>query len=164
MVDGAGYSWTNVVGTTTGNMPNPDGGYYTQGRTGNGYARISANFQSDNNYLKNLITDLGIWDKTYSYNVEDYTITVESNVEVITVSADKGDDNQEIEGLGPHPLDVGNNEIPVVVTAENGETRIYYLNVIDIFTHFALNKELFENKGIIILRNRDKIHRPFKKI
>ena len=42
MIDGAGYSWTNVKGSLE-QMPNPSGGYYTSGRghTGNGYAKIT---------------------------------------------------------------------------------------------------------------------------
>lgn len=42
MIDGAGYSWTNVKGEQV-QMPNPQGGYYDLGvgHTGNGYARIT---------------------------------------------------------------------------------------------------------------------------
>ena len=42
MIDGAGYSWTNVKGSLQ-QMPNPAGGYYASGvgHTGNGYARIT---------------------------------------------------------------------------------------------------------------------------
>ena len=43
MIDGKGYPWTNVVGTTYEQMPNPEGGYYDEGvgHSGNGYARIT---------------------------------------------------------------------------------------------------------------------------
>ena len=42
MIDGSGYSWTNVKGSLE-QMPNPSGGFYaTQtGHSGNGYARIT---------------------------------------------------------------------------------------------------------------------------
>ena len=42
MIDGSGYSWTNVKGSLK-QMPNPNGGYYASGtgHTGNGYARIT---------------------------------------------------------------------------------------------------------------------------
>ncbi|MBQ6438374.1 hypothetical protein IJJ12_03270 [bacterium] len=42
MIDGAGYSWTNVKGSLQ-QMPNPSGGYYASGvgHTGNGAARIT---------------------------------------------------------------------------------------------------------------------------
>ncbi len=42
MIDGAGYSWTNVKGALR-QMPNPAGGYYAAGvgHTGNGAARIT---------------------------------------------------------------------------------------------------------------------------
>ena len=42
MIDGAGYSWTNVKGALT-QMPNPNGGYYGSGvgHIGNGYAKIT---------------------------------------------------------------------------------------------------------------------------
>ena len=43
MIDGKGYSWTNVVGTSYEQMPNPQGGLYDAGvgHTGYGYARIT---------------------------------------------------------------------------------------------------------------------------
>ncbi len=42
MIDGAGYSWTNVKGSLQ-SMPNPSGGYYASGtgHTGHGAARIT---------------------------------------------------------------------------------------------------------------------------
>ena len=42
MIDGAGYSWTNVKGSQEA-MPNPTGGYYDLGvgHTGNGFVRIT---------------------------------------------------------------------------------------------------------------------------
>ena len=42
MIDGAGYSWTNVKASLE-QMPNPNGGYYASGtgHTGNGHARIT---------------------------------------------------------------------------------------------------------------------------
>ena len=42
MIDGAGYSWTNVKGSLE-QMSKPSGGYYTSGtgHTGNGYAKIT---------------------------------------------------------------------------------------------------------------------------
>ncbi len=42
MIDGKGYSWTNVKGELK-QMPNPDGGYYDlgKGHSGNGFARIT---------------------------------------------------------------------------------------------------------------------------
>ena len=42
MIDGTGYSWTNVKGEQA-QMPNPSGGSYSLGvgHTGNGYARIT---------------------------------------------------------------------------------------------------------------------------
>lgn len=45
MIDGAGYTWTNVKAATVGTnlMPNPGGGTYASGvgHSGNGYARIT---------------------------------------------------------------------------------------------------------------------------
>ena len=42
MIDGTGYSWTNIKGVQK-QMPNPSGGYYANGvgQSGNGYARIT---------------------------------------------------------------------------------------------------------------------------
>ena len=40
MVDGGGYTWTNVKGSQTG-MPTHDGTSTMTGNTGNGYAKIT---------------------------------------------------------------------------------------------------------------------------
>ncbi len=43
MLDGKGYPWTTVIGTTLEQMPSPTGGFYSagEGHSGNGYARIT---------------------------------------------------------------------------------------------------------------------------
>ncbi len=40
MIDGAGYSWTNVKGVYTG-MPSHDGKSTMTGNSGHGYAKIT---------------------------------------------------------------------------------------------------------------------------
>ena len=66
--------------TIAGNasMPNFAGTANMTGNNSNGYARIRSNFLSDNNYLRNITTETGEWDKEYSPEVRDYTITIDS--------------------------------------------------------------------------------------
>lgn len=60
----------------------------------------------------------------------DYNVTVPNDVEKINVYAKTQDPNAKItSGTGDHNLNVGENAIQVVVTAENGNTQTYTINV-----------------------------------
>ena len=60
----------------------------------------------------------------------DYNVTVPNDVEKINVYAKTQDSNAKItSGTGDHNLNVGENAIQVVVTAENGNTQTYTINV-----------------------------------
>ena len=62
---------------------------------------------------------------TYTYNV-----TVPNDVESVNVYAKTQDTKAKItSGTGKHTLDIGNNDINVIVTAEDGSTQTYTINV-----------------------------------
>ncbi len=62
---------------------------------------------------------------TYTYNV-----TVPSDVENVNVYAKTQDTKARItSGIGNHNLDIGNNNINIIVTAEDGSTQTYTINV-----------------------------------
>ncbi len=62
---------------------------------------------------------------TYTYNV-----TVPNDVESVNVYAKTQDTKARItSGIGNHNLDIGNNNINVIVTAEDGSTQTYTINV-----------------------------------
>lgn len=62
---------------------------------------------------------------TYTYNA-----TVPNDVESINVYAKTQDTKAKItSGIGKHTLDIGSNDINVIVTAEDGSTQTYTINV-----------------------------------
>ena len=62
---------------------------------------------------------------TYTYNV-----IVPNDIESVNVYAKTQDTKAKItSGTGKHTLDIGNNDINVIVTAEDGSTQTYTINV-----------------------------------
>ena len=79
--------------------------------------------RSDNNYLSELNLSEGTieFDKTQL----EYNVTVLNEIETIEVTAKTEDTKAKYKINAPKKLEVGENEITIVVTAENGSTREY---------------------------------------
>ena len=79
------------------------------------------------------LSDLGITPndfKGFKSATLNYSVTVPNDVESINVYAKVQDAKAQItSGTGNHKLDVGTNDIQVIVTAENGNTQTYTINV-----------------------------------
>lgn len=59
-----------------------------------------------------------------------YNVTVPNDVESVNVYAKTQDTKAKItSGIGSHNLDIGSNDISVIVTAEDGSTQTYTINV-----------------------------------
>ena len=82
--------------------------------------------KSNNNKLKSISIEgyeiVKIDDKNYS-------LTVENNVDKITIKAEADDSKSTISGTGEKTLTVGENKIEVVVTAENNEKNTITIKV-----------------------------------
>lgn len=83
--------------------------------------------RSTNNYLKSL--ELSDGNISFNKNTLNYTFTVKNEVESINIKAVAEDEKAKISGVGTKTLKVGNNAITIKVTAENGKTRNYVINV-----------------------------------
>lgn len=64
---------------------------------------------------------------TFNKNITNYSLTVPYSVSSITVNATKEDNKASLTGTGAKALNVGNNTIQVVVTAEDGITKKTYI-------------------------------------
>lgn len=84
---------------------------------------------SPNNLLSSLSVSAGGLTPTFQRFTQSYDVTVENSVSSITVNAAAADGKARISGTGNYNLNVGNNEIEVKVTAENGDVRTYKLHV-----------------------------------
>ena len=99
------------------------------------------------------LSDLGITPndfKGFKPGTLNYSVTVPNNVEKVNVYAKTQDAKAKItSGTGNHDLIVGENAIQIIVTAENGDTQTYTINV----TREEAAQE--ENKEQEILPNSD---------
>ena len=86
--------------------------------------------KSNNTNLNSLKTEDYNLIPNYSNDNNEYTISVPYTKTTITVSAEKSEEVQEIEGLDTYNLVVGSNNIDVRVIAEDGTVRIIKINVV----------------------------------
>ena len=84
---------------------------------------------SSDSTLKSLSVDKGKLNPTFDSEKFDYSLSVNNDVEKITISAEKNNENASIDGLGEKELKVGVNTFEIKVTSENGESRTYTLTV-----------------------------------
>lgn len=85
---------------------------------------------SPNYMLKALsVTDCTLT-PTFDMNETTYSAIVENSVSSVTVSATAYDSAATISGTETKSLNVGTNTIKVVVTAGNGDTRTYTINIV----------------------------------
>ena len=69
-------------------------------------------------------------DPEFNKDTLSYTVEVDNEVEEITVLGLATSNYAKVDGNGKYTLSEGNNEINLVVTAENGDIRTYKLNVV----------------------------------
>lgn len=95
------------------------------GSNGGGYSNY--NYSDDNN-----LSSLNIegFDIKFDSSVTEYSITVPNDTKKVKVGASANDGNASVEGIGDYDVKEGNNEINIVVTAENGDTKVYKINVV----------------------------------
>ena len=84
---------------------------------------------SSDSTLKSLSTDKGKINPSFDPEKFDYSLSVNNDVDKITISGEKSSDKAEVDGLGEKELQVGVNTFEIRVTSENGESRTYTLTV-----------------------------------
>ncbi len=85
---------------------------------------------SPNNTLASLSVEGQTITPNFGKFVHEYGLIVENSVTSINVVANKADSKAVLTGTGSRPLQVGDNKIDVVITAENGDVRTYTINVV----------------------------------
>ena len=84
-----------------------------------------------NNWLKTLTIDGYSLTPTFDLSKEQfYSLIVENAVSSINLKATAVSAKATVSGTGTIPLQVGNNTVTIVVTAENGDVRQYQINVV----------------------------------
>ncbi|MFD0586490.1 S-layer homology domain-containing protein [Paenibacillus sp. GCM10027627] len=154
----AAVSGSTTEYTVTG-LTNGETYYFTikavfQGRESAASNEVSATPKSGNANLNNLLLTGGILHPTFSSAVTTYTAAVANHVDNVTLSPtlSEGHASLKVNGTavasgsasGAIPLNVGNNIIEVVVTAQDGTTKTYTVTV----TRAASSSG---NNGVIVI-------------
>ena len=85
---------------------------------------------SPNNWLKSLIVGNYSLTPTFTGGTTDYSIILDYSVTNVTVSATAVNGKAVIQGTGSTALQVGENKIPITVTAQNGTVRTYTVTIL----------------------------------
>lgn len=84
---------------------------------------------SDDNTLKSLSVSGYSITPNFSKDILEYNITVPNEAANIKVNAEVNNAKAKVEIIGGSDLQVGNNKVEVKVTAQNGTTKSYIINV-----------------------------------
>lgn len=114
-------SWDDVDKLFTPSVSNTSVNVKTQ-------AQIEASYSKDNN-LKSLSVQGFTLTPSFSKDVTTYSLEVPDDTESIKVSASVNDANASVRGVGVIDVSEGSNKISVVVTAQNGSTKTYTIDV-----------------------------------
>lgn len=81
--------------------------------------------KSGNNALSALTVSAGTLTPAFDPAVTEYTLSLPQGTEKLTLIATPSDSNATVQGDGELTLQEGENTLPLVVTAENGDTKTY---------------------------------------
>ena len=84
---------------------------------------------SSNANLKNLVVSAGTLTPKFDPDVTSYSVTIKNDVTELWVSTSKADAKASVTVEGSKDMKVGANKRVVVVTAENGNTKRYTINI-----------------------------------
>ena len=110
--DASGSASVAIVSASTPDDSEPD---YTPSTPG----------KSGNNALSALTVSAGTLTPAFDPAVTEYTLSLPQGTEKLTVTATPSDSNATVQGDGELTLREGENTLPLVVTAENGDTKTY---------------------------------------
>ena len=110
--DASGSVSVKIVSASTPDDSEPD---YTPSTPG----------KSGNNALSTLTVSAGTLTPAFDPAVTEYTLSLPQGTEKLTLTATPSDSNATVQGDGELTLQEGENTLPLVVTAENGDTKTY---------------------------------------
>lgn len=110
--DASGSASVSIVSASTPDDSEPD---YTPSTPG----------KSGNNALSALTVSAGTLAPAFDPAVTEYTLSLPQGTEKLTLTATPSDSNATVQGDGELTLQEGENTLPLVVTAENGDTKTY---------------------------------------
>ena len=141
-------------------MPNYDGTKTMVGNEGNGYAKITPIITSSDNYLSELNSNYGVFNKTFDPTIENYILNLDKYTENFKLSGKSSDEKASVIGLGKYKIDNGEiKEIDIIVTSATGEIRTY--NITAMRDSFGDNEHSSKLKNIEISGYADVLNPEF---
>ena len=113
---------------------------------------------SSDNTLSSLSIDGVNLEPAFNKNTTSYNVNLEAGVTKINVKATPNDKSAKVTGLGEIDVSEGNNNIEVVVTAENGSTKTYTITA-NVKEYDPINVKV-ENSKYTVVRNIKNVTAP----
>ena len=121
--------------------------------------RVNARRQlSTNNNLSSLGIDGVSLNPEFNSGTLEYSVELEAGTEKINVTANVADGNASISGTGEREVTEGDNNIEVVVTAENGATKTYTIKAT--VKEFNPIKVKVDKEEYTVVRNKKNLTPP----
>ena len=119
---------------------------------------VQAPVKSSNNNLSSLTTSIGELSPKFNSDTNEYSLNLPGDITSIKIDATSSDSKAKINGLGDVSLKPGNNTINITVTAENGSTKDYKINVyVDDTPQITIN---YKGNKIGVIRNFEGVTIP----
>lgn len=120
-------------------------------------SELEATYSTNNNLSKLSIKDYQI-SPTFNKNTLEYNVTVNSNVEEITINASVEDSNSSLTGTGTFKVSEGENKFNIIVTSQKGTKKTYTL-VVKVNDENPINVSI-NNEAYTIVKRKSSLTMP----
>lgn len=127
--NGGGSSNNNSGGGSSNQGGSSNGGSSSNNQTSPSNNENPDEEKSNDATLSELHVSEGTLNPEFSADTLNYSVVLEKGIESITIDAKATDEKASITGTGEHALEAGDNNIEVVVTAEDGTMKTYEIKV-----------------------------------
>lgn len=110
--------------------------------------------KSSNNNLTNLSIDIAEF--VFNKDILEYNLEVPYDTQIITIKATAESDNAIVTGAGQKALKVGENNYSIIITAEDGSTKEYKINIDRLENTKNTIEEKTDDKNVINKKNSKK--------
>lgn len=121
--------------------------------------KVPAKEYSSDNTLKSLSIDGYEISPKFNKDTLEYSLEVDESVEKIKISAVSNDSKATVKGIGEVSLTPGENKFEIKVTAENGNVKIYKVNVL-VLDQNPIEVKVGADDYTIVKKNYDKDIKP----
>ena len=122
-------------------------------------AKVTPKEYSSDNYLKELGVEGYELSPKFDKDTLEYSLKVDESVEKIKINASANDSKASVSGAGEVAITAGENKIEVKVTAENGNEKVYKLNI-TVEDQKPIKVAIDKTNYTIVKKNHDETIKP----